>query len=295
MAPSFPQRKLGDTTVSALGLGCMGMSIPNSAGIPDEKMSLATLTAAADLGVTFWDTSDMYGPHHNEELLGRWFRENPKRRGEIFLATKFAVRITGPGMQMTVDGSAAYVREACEASLKRLGVDCIDLYYAHRIDPKVPIEETVGAMAELVKEGKIKYVGLSECSARTLRRACKVHPIAAAQLEFSPFALEIEDENIGLLKACRENGVKVVVYSPLGRGWLTGSIRSRDDLDPKDMRLTMHPRFSEENFPSNLKLVEGVEVMAKEKGCTPGQLALAWVLAQGDGEILGAECHLSVD
>jgi aryl-alcohol dehydrogenase-like predicted oxidoreductase len=289
MAPTFPQRHIGDTPVSALGLGCMGMSIPGgpSGTKPSEADSLATLTAAADAGVTFWDTSDFYGPHHNEELIGRWFKENPERRKEIFLATKFGCRFVGEmkDMRIEVSGSKDYVRQACEASLKRLGVDCIDLYYAHRIDSTVPIEETVGAMAELVKEGKVKYLGLSECSARTIRRACKVHPIAAAQLEFSPFALDIEDEKVGVLKACREEGVKVVVYSPLGRGFLTGTIRKREDMDPSDLRFRMHPRFSEENFPGNLKLVEGLEVMAKEKGCTPGQLALAWVMAQGEGEI----------
>lgn len=282
MAPTFPQRSIGGSSVSALGLGCMGMSIPGSNGLPSEEASHATLSAAADLGVTFWDTSDFYGPNHNEELIGRWLAANPGRRDEIFLATKFGCKWSGPG-QITVSGSKEYVRMACEASLERLGVECVDLYYAHRMDPNVPIEETVGAMAELVEEGKVKYLGLSECSARTLKRACRVHPIAAVQVEFSPFALEIEDEKIGLLKACREEGVKVVVYSPLGRGFLTGAIKSRADLDPSDVRFKLHPRFSEENFPSNLKMVEGLETMAKEKGCTPGQLALAWVMAQGDG------------
>jgi aryl-alcohol dehydrogenase-like predicted oxidoreductase len=284
MSPKFPQRKIGDDFVSAEGLGCMGMTIPGPNGLPSEEECLATLTAAADMGITFWDTSDFYGPGLNEELIGRWFKETGRRK-EIFLATKFGNKmINGSSFNITVDGKPEYVKEACDASLKRLGVDQIDLYYAHRIDPTVPIEKTVGAMAELVKEGKVKYLGLSECSARTIERASKVHPIAAAQLEFSPFAVDIEDENIGVLKACRAHGVKIVAYAPLGKGFMTGSIRKREDMDPSDMRFKVHPRFSEENFPSNLKMVEQLEAMAKEKGCSIGQLAIAWVLAQGDGK-----------
>ncbi|KAF2117418.1 aldo-keto reductase [Lophiotrema nucula] len=277
MASKFPQRKIGDDLVSTIGLGCMGMSIPNSKGLPDEDECLKVLTLAADLGINFWDTSDVYG--NNEQILGRWFKETG-RRDEIFLATKFGnKRVDGKHF---IIGTPEYVKEACDKSLKDLGVDRIDLYYQHRVDPKVPIEKTVGAMAELVKEGKVRYLGLSECSARTLERACQVHPIAAAQMEFSPFALEIETDETNFLKTARNLGVKIVPYSPLGRGFLTGTIKSRADFDPADMRLTMHPRFSEENFPHNLKLVEEMMAFAKEKGCTPGQLALAWVLAQGD-------------
>ena len=185
---------------------------------------------------------------------------------------------------MTVHGSPEYVKQACKTSLERLGTDRIDLYYQHRVDKDTPIEETVKAMAELKAERKVRYLGLSECSARTLRRACAVHSIAAAQMEFSPFALEIESEETDFLRTARELGVKIVVYAPLGKGFLTGAIKSRADLDPNDARAIMFPRFSEENFPSNLKLVEGFEELAKEKGCTTGQLALAWVMAQGEGK-----------
>jgi len=280
MSARYPTRKIGDDNVSAQGLGCMGMSFGyTSFGGYDDKASLEVLTRAADLGITFWDTSDVYGPHTNEKLLGRWFKETG-RRNEIFLASKFANFITPEG-KMQVRGDKEYVKEACKASLERLGVDHIDLYYQHRVDTEVPIEETVQAMVDLKNEGKIRYLGLSECSAATLRRACKVHPIAAAQMEYSPFALEIESEQTEFLKTARELGVKIVAYSPLGRGFLTGSIKSRADLDEKDTR-SNHPRFSEEHFGDNLKLVESLSKMAQEKGCTPGQLALAWVLAQGD-------------
>ncbi|RQM07475.1 hypothetical protein DH86_00003142 [Scytalidium sp. 3C] len=247
-------------------------------GYNDEE-SLKLLTKAADMGITFWDTSDLYGPFTNEQLLGRWFKETG-RRDEIFLATKFGNKRTPDG-KPTVDGRPEYVKEACKASLERLQTDHFDLYYQHRVDPTVPIEKTVQAMAELKAEGKIRYLGLSECSATTLRRAHKVHPIAAAQMEFSPFALEIESEQTGFLKAARELGVKIVAYSPLGRGFLTGTIRSRNDLDKTDNRF-QHPRFSEEHFADNLKLVDQLAAIAKEKGCTPGQLSLAWVLAQGE-------------
>lgn len=186
---------------------------------------------------------------------------------------------------MSVDGSPEYVKKACAGSLERLGTNRIDLYYQHRIDKNMPIEETVKAMAELKTEGKIRYLGLSECSARSLKRASKVHPIAAAQMEFSPFALEIESEQTDFLRTARELGVKIVAYAPLGKGFLTGAVRSRDDLDSKDVRAMMHPRFSEENFSNNLKLVDGFEELAKLKGCSAGQLAIAWVMAQGEGEI----------
>ncbi|RDW74179.1 aldo-keto reductase yakc [Coleophoma crateriformis] len=275
----FPQRTIGDDKVSALGLGCMGMSFGyTSYGGYDDAASLEVLTWAADHGITFWDTSDVYGPHTNELLLGKWFAETGRRK-EIFLATKFAN--TMKDGQMLVRGDAPFVKEACAASLARLGVECIDLYYQHRVDTNTPIEETVQAMAELKKEGKIRYLGLSECSERTLRRAHAVHPIAAVQLEYSPFALEIESDQTNLLKAARELGVKIVAYSPLGRGFLTNTIKSRDDFDPKDTRVS-HPRFSEEHFGENLKLVETLSGLAKKKGVTPSQLVLAWVLAQGE-------------
>lgn len=275
----YPQRKIGDTAVSAQGLGCMGMSFGYSSyGGYDDTASLEVLTRAADLGITFWDTSDIYGPHTNEKLIGKWFAQTG-RRGEIFLATKFAnLMVDG---KMVLRGDAAYVREACDASLARLGIDCIDLYYQHRVDSKTPIEETVGAMAKLKQAGKIRHLGLSECSARTLRRAHAVHPIAALQIEFSPFALEIESAQVDLLRTARELGVAIVPYSPLGRGFLTNTIKSRADLDESDTRLR-HPRFSEEHFGENLKLVRTLAEMAQRKGVTPGQLVLAWVMAQGE-------------
>lgn len=280
MASKFPQRKIGETSVSALGLGCMSFSIPLSTGIPDEDECLKVLTAAADMGINVWVTSDMYGPFTNEAILGRWFRETG-RRDEIFLVSKFGVKLANDKME--VDGTPAYVKAACEASLKRLETDRIDLYMAHRIDSSTPIEKTVGAMLELKKGGKIKYLGLSECSTATLNRAHKVHPIAAVEMEYSPLALDIEDPKTSFLAAARELGVKILCYSPLGRGFFTGAIKSRDDFDEADRR-KMHPRFSEENFGSNLKMVEGFVDVAKEKGCSPGQLALAWILAQGDGK-----------
>lgn len=284
----YPQRKIGDELVSAQGLGCMGMSFAyTSFGGQDDEASLEVLTRAADLGLTFWDTSDIYGPFTNEKLLGRWFRETG-RRDEIFLASKFANKFDDEG-KMVVDGRPEYVKEACAASLARLGTDRIDLYYQHRVDPDTPIERTVQAMAELQAEGKIRHLGLSECSARTLARAHKVAPIAAAQMEYSPFALEIESEQTGFLRTARELGVKIVAYSPLGRGFLTGAIQSRGDLDDSDGRKN-HPRFSEEHFADNLKLVDTLGAIAKEKGCTPGQLSLAWVLAQGDGESQWTPC-----
>ncbi|KAJ4355478.1 uncharacterized protein N0V89_003494 [Didymosphaeria variabile] len=283
MATKFPQRKIGEDSVSAQGLGCMGMTFAyTSFGGYDDSESLEVLTRAADLGITFWDTSDIYGPHTNEKLLGKWFAQTG-RRSEIFLATKFANHIDENGNH-AVRGDREYVKQACKASLERLGVEHIDLYYQHRVDTTVPIEETVSAMAELKKEGKIRYLGLSECSASTLRRAHKVHPIAAAQMEYSPFALEIESEQTDFLKTARELGVKIVAYSPLGRGFLTNTIKTRDDIDPSDNR-AKHPRFSAEHFDDNLKLVQALAGIAKEKGCTAGQLSLAWVAAQGEDVI----------
>ena len=249
------------------------------AGGYDDKASAEVLTKSADLGCTFWDTSDVYGPHTNEKLIGKWFKDTGRRK-EIFLATKFGNLRDAQG-NPTVRGDKEWVKQACHDSLERLGVDYVDLYYQHRVDNKVPIEETVQAMVDLKNEGKIRYLGLSECSARTLRRAHKVHPIAAAQMEYSPFALEIESEQTEFLKTARELGVKIVAYSPLGRGFLTGTINSRADLDPSDNRAN-HPRFSEQHFEDNLKLVNTLSEIAKKKGCTPGQLALAWVLAQGE-------------
>ncbi|KPI36303.1 Aldo-keto yakc [NADP(+)] [Cyphellophora attinorum] len=256
MSSKYPQRKLGNDHVSAQGLGCMGMSFAyTSNGGYDDTESAKVLTRAADLGITFWDTSDIYGPHTNEKLIGKWFADNPGRRKEIFLATKFG-NMRSPDGKPGVRGDPEWVKEACRQSLERLGVETIDLYYQHRVDDKVPIEETVKAMVELKNEGKIRYLGLSECSATTLRRACKVHPIAAAQMEFSPFALEIESEQTKFLETARELGVMIVAIN--------------------------HPRFSEQHFGDNLKLVEKLEEMAKKKNCTVGQLALAWVLAQGE-------------
>jgi aryl-alcohol dehydrogenase-like predicted oxidoreductase len=283
MAPKFPQRKLGDDHVSALGLGCMGMSIVLPSGPNNDEESLKVLTEAADMGINFWVTSDAYGPFTNEILIGRWFKETG-RRDEIFLGTKFGVKIVN-GKRETC-GKPDYVKEACEASLKRLNTDRIDLYYQHRVDSETPIEKTVEAMAQLKTEGKIRYLGLSECSAQTLSRAHKVHPIAAAEMEFSPFALDIESTQTNFLKTARALGVKIVAYSPLGRGFLTGAIKKREDFI--EVR-RVFPRFSEENFSSNLEIVEKLASFAKEKGCTPGQLALAWVLAQGDGELTHSE------
>jgi aryl-alcohol dehydrogenase-like predicted oxidoreductase len=282
MAPSFPQRKIGGSPVSALGLGCMGMAFPGADGSLNETASLAALTAAADMGVTFWVTSDSYGPFAGESLLGRWFRETG-RRDEIFLVTKFGMKVAAG--KMTTCSEPEYIQAACAASLERLGTDRIDLYMQHRVDPAVPVERAVAAMAQLRAAGKIRHLGLSECSAATLRRAHAVHPIAAAEMEYSPFALEIESPQTGFLAAARELGVAILAYSPLGRGFLTGAVRSRDDVDP---RRRIFPRFSEDSFPGNLRLAQTLADMARDKGCRPSQLALAWILAQGDGE-----CNLS--
>jgi aryl-alcohol dehydrogenase-like predicted oxidoreductase len=252
----------------------MGISAFYGAVESDEER-FKVLDAAYENGCTFWDTADVY--MDSEDLLGKWFKRTGKRN-DIFLATKFGI---ARQEARPVNGSPEYVKTACDKSLKRLGVDQIDLYYLHRSDPTTPIEITVGAMAELVKEGKVKYLGLSECSANDLRRACRVHPISAIQVEFSPFCLDIEYEEIGLLKAARELGVAVIAYSPLGRGLLTGQYRSPDDFEEGDFR-RMVPRFSKENFPNVLKIADGFKEMGQKHGASAGQIALSWILAQGN-------------
>jgi aryl-alcohol dehydrogenase-like predicted oxidoreductase len=271
------QRKLGRNgpTVSALGLGCMGMS--EGYGAADEREAIATIHRALDLGVSLLDTADIYGPLSNELLVGRAIRD---RRSQAFVATKFGfVTDAEAAKERTLDARPQYVERACEASLRRLGIETIDLYYLHRVDPTIPIEETLGAMSRLVSVGKVRYLGLSEVGPVTLARANAVHPIVALQSEFSLWTRDLEAN--GALASCRELGIGVVPFSPLGRGFLTGAIRTPEDFDANDFRRD-HPRFSGDNFVQNLRLVDEVKRLAEAKQCTPSQLALAWVLAQGD-------------
>ncbi len=269
------QRKLGNQglTVSELGLGCMGMS--EFYGKGDETESIATIHRALELGVTFLDTADMYGKGKNEELVGRAIAQH---REQVVIATKFGIQRGEDNSFRGISGSPEYVRSACEESLKRLNIDYIDLYYQHRVDPKVPIEDTVGAMAELVQQGKVRYIGLSEASATTIKRAAKVHPISALQSEYSLWSRDIEDE---IIPTIAELGIGLVAYSPLGRGFLSGTVTKVDDLAADDYRRNS-PRFQGENFDKNLQLVERVKEIATSKGVTPGQLALAWLLAKSD-------------
>ncbi|KAF2127179.1 aldo/keto reductase-like protein [Dothidotthia symphoricarpi CBS 119687] len=270
---SLPKAQLGrdGPQIDRLGLGLMGLSAFYGTAKPDAER-LAFLDAAYEAGNRFWDTADIYGD--NEELLGKWFAANPSKRADIFLATKFGAIPSG------VDSSPAHCKAACDKSLARLGLPSVDLYYCHRVNADTPIEHTVKAMVELKEAGKIKYLGISEISSATLRRAHSVHPITAVQVEYSPFALDIESTQIDLLRTCRELGVAVVAYSPLSRGMLAGAMRSPADFEEGDFR-RLAPRFSEENFPKNLKLADRIAKVAEKKGVTPSQLTLAWLLAQG--------------
>ncbi|KAI9207246.1 aldo/keto reductase [Polychytrium aggregatum] len=273
----IPTRALGRNgpQVSSIGLGCMGMS--EFYGASSEEDAIKVLNRALDLGCTFWDTADIYGQGENEKLLAKVLAT---RRSEVFLCTKFGIiRDPASGAIVGSSGAPAYVRQSCEDSLKRLGIQTIDLYYQHRPDPTVPIEDTVRAMAELVAEGKVRYLGMSECDAETLRRACKVHHIAAIQMEYSPWVLDIEQNEV--LKTARELGVAIVPYSPLGTGFLTGQIKKLEDLAEDDVR-RLNPRFMGDNFAKNLDLATKFEELAKAKGVSPSQFVLAWVLSQGD-------------
>jgi aryl-alcohol dehydrogenase-like predicted oxidoreductase len=274
MAQNSDYRSLGhsDLNVYALGLGCMGMSY--AYGPTNDSESLAVLRRYFEIGGNFLDTAEIYGPYTNEELLGKFLREMPRESAVV--ATKFGFKFEN-GIRGT-DSSPANVRRACDASLKRLGIEVIDLFYQHRVDPQVPIEETVGAMAELVHAGKVRTLGLSEAGAETLKRAARVHPITALQSEYSLWSRDVESN--GVLATCRELGITFVPYSPLGRGFLTGAIQKLDDLDPSDWRRT-NPRFQQQALEANLKLAETVKKVATRKGCTPSQLALAWILAKG--------------
>jgi len=265
-------RKLGSLDVGAIGLGCMGMS--EFYGPADEAESIATIHRALELGVTLLDTADMYGPFKNEELVGRAIKG---KRDQVVLATKFGIVRTKDPLVRAINGKPEYVKSACDASLQRLGVDHIDLYYQHRVDADTPIEDTVGAMADLVRAGKIRHIGLSEAGSETLRRAAKVHTITALQSEYSLWTRDPED---GVLATCRELGIGFVAYSPLGRGFLTGQIKKYEDLAADDFR-RYSPRFQGDNFAKNLELVDKVTSIARDKRCTPGQLALAWVLSRG--------------
>lgn len=274
MSATTPRRRLGNSglEVSALGLGCMGMS--EFYGPSDEQQNLAVLNAALDRGLNFLDTADMYGSGANERLLAQVLRS---RRDEVVLATKFGIMRGDNHEFLGVNGTPEYIRSACEASLQRLGVDHIDLYYQHRVDPNVPIEDTVGAMADLVAAGKVRYLGLSEAGAATLRRAVAVHPISALQTEYSLWTRDVESE---ILPTCRELGIGFVAYSPLGRGFLTGAFQSRSELAESDYR-AHSPRFQDGAFEANLKLVEAVKALAAARGATPAQIALAWLLSRG--------------
>ncbi|KAJ7218574.1 NADP-dependent oxidoreductase domain-containing protein [Mycena pura] len=267
-----PSRKIGTSTFSAIGFGAMGIA-GLYGQVESDEGRFKVLDAVHAAGCTFWDTADSY--LDSEELIGKWFKRTGKR-ADIFLCTKF-----GPMPDHSINGSPEHVHEAAASSLKKLSVETIDLYFLHRADPKIPIETTVGAMAELVKEGKVRYLGLSEVSAATLRRAHAVHPIAAVEVEYSPFTLDIEDPKINLLNTARELGVKIVAYSPLGRGLLTGQYKSPDDFAPDDFR-RMIPRYGATNFPNILKIADGLKAIGAKYGATAGQVSLAWILAQGD-------------